>query len=138
MKYTKMAGFTIMELMVGILAMAIIALAVGSMLVYGWNGWRRNMESIEMQRNAMVAMHVLEQRIRNAAMDDIGGFGSQTLTFTDDPNFSASEFSEGSFVKLEAFTADTNDLGGVEVDVTLSTVSGADENEYSITVYPRN
>ena len=138
MKFKRTAGFTIIELMVGMLGMAMISLAVGSMLVYGWMGWRRNMESIAMQRNAMVAMHMLEQRIRNATMDEIGGFGTQTLVFDNDPDFSASEFSEGSFVKVDAFNAAINDLGGVEVAFTLSTVSGMDENDYSITVYPRN
>jgi Tfp pilus assembly protein PilW len=138
MKLKKTAGFTVIELMAGMLGMAVIAMAVGSMLVYGWMGWRRNMESIAMQRNATVAMQVLEKRIRNAEMGEIDGFGTHTLTFADDPDFSDTEFSEGSFVKINSFKAVTNDLGGVEVSFALSTVSDTDENEYSITVYPRN
>jgi prepilin-type N-terminal cleavage/methylation domain-containing protein len=138
MKRKNTAGFTLMELMVGMLAMAIMALTVGSLLVYGWKSWRSTSESIQMQRNAMVSMRILEHRIRNASMADISGFGTQTFTFSADPDFSSAELSDGPFVTVKSFTATTNSLGGVEVSFTLATTGGADEDTYSVTVYPRN
>ena len=122
------------------LGMAIIALAVGLMLVYGWMGWRRTAESIQMQRNSMVAVRILERRIRNASLDEIAGFGTGTtqLTFSDDPDFSSTTFSEGSYVQIDAFSATTNSLGGVELTFSLSTTTETADNTYSITLYPRN
>jgi Tfp pilus assembly protein PilW len=140
MKRRNSAGFTLVELMTGMLGMVIIALAVGSMLVYGWMGWRRMAESIQMQRNSMVALRILERRIRNASLADIAGFGVGTtqLTFADDPDFSSTTFSEGSYVQLDDFSAATNSLGGVELTFSLSTTSETDDHTYTITLQPRN
>ena len=140
MKRRNTAGFTLVELMTGMVGMVIIALAVGSMLVFGWRAWRRTAESIQMQRNSMVALRILERRIRNASLDEIAGFGVGTaqLTFADDPDFSSTTFGEGSFVQLEAFSATTNSLGGVDLTFSLSTTTETDYNTYSITLYPRN
>ena len=65
----RMFGFTIIELMVSMLAFAILALATGSMLYFGWMGWKRNTESVSLQRDAMVAMRIVEHRLRNASLD---------------------------------------------------------------------
>jgi type II secretory pathway pseudopilin PulG len=140
MKRRNSAGFTLVELMAGMLGMAIIALAVGAMLVYGWMGWRRTAESIQMQRNSMVALRILERRIRNASLNEIAGFGVGTtqLTFADEPDFSSTTFSEGSYVQIDDFSATTNSLGGVDLMFTVSTTTDTDENTYSITLYPRN
>jgi type II secretory pathway pseudopilin PulG len=140
MKRRNSAGFTLVELIAGMLGMAIIALAVGAMLVYGWMGWRRTAESIQMQRNSMVALRILERRIRNASLNEIAGFGVGTtqLTFSDDPDFSSTTFSEGSYVQVDAFSATTNSLGGVDLTFSLSTTTDTDDNTYSITLYPRN
>ena len=140
MKRRNSAGFTLVELIAGMLGMAIIALAVGLMLVYGWMGWRRTAESIQMQRNSMVALRILERRIRNASMADIAGFGTGTtqLTFSDEPDFFSTTFSEGSYVQIDAFSATTNSLGGVELTFSLSTTTETADNTYSITLYPRN
>ena len=140
MKKRNSAGFTVVELMTGMLGMAIIALAVGSMLVFGWMGWRRTAESIQMQRNSMVALRILERRIRNASLDDIAGLGAGTtqLTFSDDPDFSSTTFSEGSYVQIDSFSATTNRLGGVDLTFSLSTTTDTDDNTYTVTLYPRN
>jgi len=128
----------VVELMVGIIGFAIIALTVGSMLVSGWMAWRRNTESIEMQRNAMVAMRILELQVRNSTNGTISGFGTQVLAFEDGSQFSSSELSAGSFVNLDSFSVSSNDIGGVQVVFTLSTVSDTDQQAYTNTVYPRN
>jgi len=139
MRAKKTAGFTVIELMVGIIGFGIIALAVGSMLVFGWMSWRRNTESVQMHRNAMVAMRIIEHGIRNANYSQIS-WDANGIYFTkvDDPDFAVTEFTASALVQVDAFNVSTNDIGGVDVAIALSTVSGADANTYQMTIYPRN
>ncbi len=139
MKLKGKAGFTIIELMFAMIGMAVIAITVGSMLVYGWMGWRRSTESVAMQQNAKVAMRIIEQGIRNGKSSDIT-WDADGIYFTkaDDIDFSTTEFTAGSMVQVDAFNVSTNGAGGVDVTFSLSTVSGNDENTYQMTVYPRN
>lgn len=64
-------GFTIMELLMATLAFSVMMLVVGSMLVYGWRGWKRNTEHVGMQRNATIAMMMISKEIRNTTYADI-------------------------------------------------------------------
>lgn len=139
MKTKKTEGFTIIELMFGMVGMAIIAVAVGSMLVYAWMGWCRNVESVAMQQNAKVAMRIIEQGIRNADLSQIS-WNADSINFTkaDDVDFSTLEFTADSLVNVDSFDVKTNAVGGFDVTFSLSTVSGSDENEYQMTIYPRN
>lgn len=135
----KKSGFTLVELMVASVAVAILALTVGSMLYYGWLGWRRYSESVAMQRNAMVAMRVIEHRIRNANLDEIS-WNASTVAFASDDNFSTAEINPAADVLLVpgTFSVASNGLGGVDVFFNLRGASGGDENRYEMTIYPRN
>jgi Tfp pilus assembly protein PilW len=139
MKQTAKKGFTIIELMMGMVASTIVAIAVGAMLYYGWSAWRKNMEASAMQRDAMIAMKIMENRIRNSALDEIGWNASQ-ITFANFQNFTSSEIAPDPGVKIKSgsFSVDTNAYGGVQVSFALVTASGADEKTYDMTIYPRN
>lgn len=57
-------GFTITELMLGVIAFSVMSTAVGSVLVSTWQNWVHNRESIAMQRDATLTMHVMAREIR--------------------------------------------------------------------------
>ena len=146
-------GFTLVELMMAMLAFSILSLAVGSMLVYGWQGWKRNNDLVAMQRDASLAMMMISKEIRNAQYDEItDGLG---LSFSNGVSFSESGNSmvhnggmtvvngwltAGSFVtrKMEELNADTDFKTNqwVEVDFTLATTT--ETEPYSIKVSLRN
>ncbi len=58
------AGFSLIELVAGMLAAAVLALTAGSMLWYGYRGWRRTVDAVELQRDSRVAMDVLTRSMR--------------------------------------------------------------------------
>lgn len=138
----KSDGFTIIELMVSMIAFSILALAVGSMLYYGWLGWRRNTDYVAMQRDAMIAMRVVEHRIRNASLDATSplavSWSASQLTFASEDDFSSSEVALNSWVVLDSFNIQPDGVGGIDIGFVLSTASGKDGNSYEMTVYPRN
>lgn len=71
-------GFTIVELLIGIIAAAILALTAGTMLMNGYRGWVRSLALADMERDAAVAIHTVDLAVR-AATNAVGG---STLTLT--------------------------------------------------------
>jgi len=134
----RKAGFTVVELMIGMIASAMFALAAGALLFYFWAGWRNSVESIAMQRDAMVALRVIEHRIRNARPSDVGGLGSYTITFANDADFSSGQITPDTDVVVQSFSVQSNNYGGIAVAVALATARGADLGNYEMTIYPRN
>ena len=147
-------GFTLIELMVATLAFAILVLAVGSMLVYGWLGWKRNSEWVRMQRDASLTILMISKEIRNATYDKITegsgiSFIDSGIVFSESGNniirndgvpMVTGWLTPGTFVtrKLEVANAGTEYQTNqwVEVDFTLQTSIEAES--YSIKVSPRN
>ena len=62
----RRAGFTLIELMMAMLAGAIMALVVGSILVFGYQGWADNNRKVELQRDASLAMEAVGRQLRQA------------------------------------------------------------------------
>ncbi len=144
-------GFTIMELWVAMLAFSILILAVGSMLVFGWLGWRDSKESVSMQRDAVIAMNAISREIRISKINQITGNenGIYFLAFpavgrNSDVSILASDIPFGNGVVLSSWTTpvfDTSTIAGstgVVVRFSLATSRGTDANNYQMTVYPRN
>jgi len=127
------------ELMLGMLSLAIVALAVGAMLINGWRGWVRDNQSVQMQRNAQLAMRIIEKGIRNADPAEIA-WDANGMTFvrSADADFSTNELTGGATVSIDSLNIATNSRGGIDVDFTLSTASGEDSDAYQVTFYPRN
>ena len=145
------AGFTIMELLVAMIAFSILILLVGSMLVFGWLGWRDNKESVSMQRDAVIAMNLISKQIRISNVDQVTGdangiyfAASSAVGRNSDVSFLSSDIPFGSGVVLNSWTTpafDTTTISGatgVVVRFTLATSRGTDANNYQMTVYPRN
>jgi type II secretory pathway pseudopilin PulG len=62
----------LVELMVSMLAGAILALMVGTILIFGYKNWGNNSQSVELQRDASLAMEAVGRLIRQAPVDDDG------------------------------------------------------------------
>jgi Tfp pilus assembly protein PilW len=139
MKLNKQSsGFTIIELLMGVLASAIIALAAGSLLYFTWVGWRNARESVALHRDASVAMRIIEHRIRNAGSGEVGGLGSGTITFASEQDYESGDIAPDNNIELQSFNVRSNDYGGVVVAFELETSRGADNGHYEMTIYPRN
>ena len=143
------AGFTLVELMLGIMATAILALAVGIMLVYAFRGWRQNTESVQMQRNATLAMRVMAKEIRRTPLVNISD-GSSSLICTNASgtvsirqqggNLSLQVDAERPFILVNdivtAFNTRSRPDGSVTVRLNLAT--GSDISTNAMVIYSRN
>lgn len=148
-KKASNSGFTVVELMVAMLVSAVLALAVGSMLVFGWMGWVRSNEIVSSQRDASLAMLMIAKEIRNSSYDTItDGAGIQC----DDFSFQGSDSDlvrsdgmkvvdgwlvAGSFVstKKEDISAQVTNQW---VRVAFSLQTSTEINNYAIEITPRN
>ena len=59
-------GFTLVELLMASVAAAVLVVTMGIMLVYGFTTWHRNTRSIDMHRDATLAMRTLDRALRQA------------------------------------------------------------------------
>ena len=64
-KHTE--GFTILELLAGIISAAVLAMAMGSMLYYSYKGWQSMQSVAEMQRDGSLAMRTMTGAVRNGS-----------------------------------------------------------------------
>ena len=67
----RTAGFTLVELIAGMLSLSILALIAGTMLVFGYKAWSTNQTAIEVQRDASHAMDMMARAVRRAAPTNI-------------------------------------------------------------------
>ena len=78
----KCAGFSLIELMLVSVMMAILALTFGSMLYFTYKGWQQNMAAVELQRTAYLTMRTIASEIRHTtSAPDIE---SKKITLGDD------------------------------------------------------
>lgn len=64
-------GFTIVELVAGVMAAAVLAVTFGVVLVYGYRGWKNLQTMAEMERDATLAMRTISRAARCAQTNDI-------------------------------------------------------------------
>ena len=143
MKKRNKRGFSLTELMVSLVAFTVMSMAIGSVLVYSWKGWRDYSNAVDMHRDAMVAMRTMAKEIRNSNIDEISGDGdsidfSDGTTRTNAYSFPTSEIAFSPAVILESWTLPAISSNSVTVAFTLRTIRRADERDYTMTVYPRN
>lgn len=139
------SGFTIVELMVSMLAFSVMVLVVGSMLFYGWLGWRRNTESVNMQRDALIAMNTIAREIRNSTISEVSGdsagiyfaASSPVVVRTSAMNYFASDIAFSPGINIRNFGVNIVS-NTVDVGFTLYTSDGADENQYRMFINTRN
>lgn len=65
MKAGRNSGFTLVELMAGLLATVVLAMTVWVMLVFSAGGWQRAQSLADMERDGSLAMRTMGQVIRN-------------------------------------------------------------------------
>lgn len=147
--HTKSTGFTVIELMIGMLAMAVMALTVGSMLYFGWLGWRRSNEIVNMQRDASLALRVMAKEIRMSSIDDIieGNplvceNANGTATFTGSGgNLDVSGSISMRLVRgwVGSFnTVKQTDGTNSWIEITLNLNTETDQNNNALKISPRN
>ncbi len=83
MRHIFKTGFTVVELLIGVSAAAILALAAGSLLANTYRGWGRGVAAADMERDAAVAVHTLEIAIRGASNTVSGEVGVDKLKIRD-------------------------------------------------------
>ena len=64
-------GFTLVEMMVTMVAAGILALTAGSMLLMVFRTWRMNEDAIAMQTESSLAMKLMAKHIRHAGVGEI-------------------------------------------------------------------
>lgn len=67
----RRSGFTLAELLMAILASSILAILVGSMLVFGYRSWMDNWDAVNAQQDASLAMDAVGRLIRETRAADI-------------------------------------------------------------------
>lgn len=134
MKTKGQKGFTIIELTIGIVAAAILALTAGTMLVNTYKGWIRDLAVADMERDAAVAIHTLDLAVRGAS--NVVWNGSTLTVYTNATGrvFSTSGVSPRGNLIFNGMTlvdgrlvTFTNSVSAGMVKVTL-TVAGIDRN----------
>ncbi len=149
-KRLKKKGFTLVEMMVAMLAGVVLALTAGSMLVFGYTAWIDHTNSIKMQNDASLSMRVIGREIRESSVGDISYTANGLAFSTNAVRTNATSivvlgnqliFQPSGFILSEdwvnSFNAQTNGLG---VDVTLYLRGGRRMNETIVnaTFFPRN
>ena len=140
---TEKQGFTLVELMVSMIAFTLLALIAGTILVFAWNGWRDSIETVGMQRDAMIAMRIMEKEIRNSNINEVSGDSTglscaNGTTRTNAFRFSAASIPYNSGVLLDSWSAPTIGTNTVTVSFVLRTSRAGYGNAYTKTIYPRN
>jgi len=79
MKTKEQTGFTIVEVLIGMIAAAVLALAAGTMLASTYRGWFRSLAVADMERDAALAIHTLDLAVRFASNTVSGGVGVDIL-----------------------------------------------------------
>lgn len=90
----RQRGFTIVELLVAVVASAVLALTAGAMLWYGTLGWRRTREAVDLQRDMAVTLDVMSRSVRAGTNLAFATGAVFTVRFTDRPT--ARVFASGS------------------------------------------
>ena len=146
-------GFSLVELMVAALAFSILVLLTGSMLIFGWRGWKQANENVNMQQDASLAMTMISKEIRNATSGEITvaagviSFGGSGASFTESGNDLVLDdgmkvirgcLDTGTFKtrKDQGTDAEGKTNQWVQVDFDLTTTTQTES--YSIKVSPRN
>ena len=74
------SGFTIVELLIGIVAAGILALAAGGLLASTYKGWARSVALADLEREAMVAVAAINYAARGAYTNGLDmGAGNDKL-----------------------------------------------------------
>lgn len=97
----KVAGFTLLELLLAVSIVSVVLLAAGSLLVGETRNAARNRRVVDMQRAGSLAMKVIGRKIREAYLDDgeVSESGNKIIYFeSSNENYVEWKESEGLLV----------------------------------------
>lgn len=150
-KHGSKSGFTLVELMVVALAFSILALATGSMLVFGWQGWKRINDSVDMQRDASLAMYVMTREVRKSSSANITDGNNQlgcvspggtNITFTvsgGNLDMAVNGTFSMRLIRGQAVSlVTTKNTANRSVQFKLNLTAGDDPSQIVSTIYVRN
>jgi len=67
MNTQRNSGFTLVELMVGMVSAAVLAVVFSAVVIYGYKGWNELQGQADMQADADVVMRTMDQIVRAAS-----------------------------------------------------------------------
>jgi prepilin-type N-terminal cleavage/methylation domain-containing protein len=70
-KSKNKTGFTLIELMVTVVASAIVILTAATVLIMGFQSWRINKAYVEMRRNTALAVYLMARDIRESNITNV-------------------------------------------------------------------
>jgi type II secretory pathway pseudopilin PulG len=65
------SGYSLIELLAGVLAASVLALTAGTMVFHAYNGWNDNHTAVNLHRDARHAMDMLTRQSRDAHSADM-------------------------------------------------------------------
>jgi type II secretory pathway pseudopilin PulG len=149
----RQSGFTLIEVLTGMLAAIVLALAAGVMFVYVYRCWAANRDSVETQRDAGFALALLSSRVHPACPTNLSvGSGWISISTT---NGNTKFYQAGRNLLADLDTGDpgvpvvlitnrvdafqvSNALGRVAVRLVLRSVAVGEATEISAILSARN
>lgn len=140
----RQSGFTAVELTVGMLAGAILAVTVGAMLVYGYSGWRACQRDAELQRDGAVVERLLNWELREAIRGRVVVTNGSQVVFQDadlawhtvQGSGTALSYDGKTWISTLAGFSVTNSQRALAITLLLS--NGQRQDEIRSHVFPRN
>lgn len=77
----KSFGFTLVEMLVAMLAGVVLALTASAMLVFSFTAWGNHTKSVKMQNDASLALLVIGREIRKSNADGIACLGDSIIFY---------------------------------------------------------
>lgn len=149
-EHNRKSGFSLVELMMAMLATAILSLVVGLMLFYGWMAWHQNVASVQMQRDATLAMRTIAKEIRRTPMNGITAGASlicsnavgRVAISRNGRDLELVENTSAAFPLIRDavtyFNTSTNANGSVRVALSLDTGNDSSNITTNYIIYSRN
>lgn len=85
-------GTTVVEVMVGVVAAAMLLLTLGSMLFYSYRGWRIMQSAAEMERDGALAMRTLCRVFRSGSGTNVWVVSPSSVTVSNASDIAAQSF----------------------------------------------
>ena len=147
----KSSGFTIVELMVVVLVVAVLVLVATRIPLFTSGFWRQGTDRLSLQRDANYAMIYIQRRLKSASFTTVApqvpyydeDFVYDTLTIgdvtfeVDDGNYDLVE-NGASVISGEEGTEFSVERDGIAINMTLTLVRDSGQTTHRTAVKPRN
>ena len=140
------SGFTLVELMIGVLLLSLLALVVTQIPLFNLRSWRKGNERLEMQRDAHYAMLRIQRKLRPARLSHIDVSDPSTLVIGDETFFLQEtnlfyqnpEGTQEVVIEGDVGTQFTVTPTGGAINVALTLARESVQTTLAIAVKPRN